>query len=58
MEQSTVARAFELARSGTCSNVDAITRQLAKEGYSGCYAHLEGPSIRKQLSTAIRASAG
>ena len=49
----TVARAFELARTGTCRNVGDIRAQLKKEGYSQIDDHLAGSSLKKQLTAAI-----
>lgn len=46
---STVERAFELARSGTCANVPAIAAALKGERHEAVDAHLAGPSIRKDL---------
>ena len=51
----TVERAFELARSGICRNVEDIRKQLRREGYSDIMSHLSGPAIRKQLADLIRA---
>jgi hypothetical protein len=53
-----IARAFELARSGICKDIDDLGRKLAREGYSGVTAHLSGRSLRRQLNDAIKASAG
>jgi hypothetical protein len=47
--ESTVARAFELAREGTCRSVDDVRKQLKLEGYGNAEAHLAGSSIKKQL---------
>ena len=52
-EIGTVERAFQLARSGTCYDIDDIRRQLEKEGYPGVPQHLSGPTIRKQLLALI-----
>ena len=49
----TVERAFQLARSGECFNVEDIRRQLRREQCSNIDAHLAGSSIRKQLVHAI-----
>ena len=47
----TVERAFVIARSGTCANVQEIKLQMRQEGYAASTTepHLAGPSIRKQL---------
>ncbi|MBB4857208.1 hypothetical protein HNO88_000515 [Novosphingobium chloroacetimidivorans] len=52
----TVTRAFEIARAGTCKNVEDIKRQLKREGYSSVDEHLNGPTIKKQLAAAILAA--
>lgn len=46
---STVERAYELARSGTCANVDAIRAQLKRERFEAVDGHLNGMSIRRDL---------
>ena len=48
-EIGTVERAFQLARSGQCRNVDDIRQQLRREHGSQIDEHLAGSSIRKQL---------
>lgn len=45
----TVERAFQLAKGGTCHDIDDIRRQLDKEGYPRVAEHLSGPAIKKQL---------
>ena len=46
-----VERAFDIARSGSCLNVQEIKLQMRREGFSATEteSHLAGPSIRKQL---------
>jgi hypothetical protein len=51
-----IARAFELARSGTCRNVDDIRRKLEREGYIHVDAHFSSGSLKKQLVALIEAS--
>ena len=46
---TTLERAFELARSGSCASVQDIRRRLKSEGYDQVEAHLSGPSLGKQL---------
>jgi hypothetical protein len=53
---STVERAFELARSGSCGTVDDIRRTLTVERYPSVQAHLAGPSIRRALLALCKAS--
>jgi hypothetical protein len=52
--QGTVARAFELARSGECDSVAAIRGKLAKEGFPSISDHLDGLSIKRQLGALIK----
>ena len=52
--KNTVERAYELARSGSCSTVKDIARQLMKEQYEGIHAHLSGDVLKKQLKALIR----
>ncbi|WP_242152636.1 hypothetical protein [Sphingomonas sp. BAUL-RG-20F-R05-02] len=54
--KTTVERAYELARSGSVSNVKDIERQLTKEQHESVHAHLSGETIKKQLKTLIRES--
>ncbi|HEX8215064.1 MAG TPA: hypothetical protein VF582_06280 [Allosphingosinicella sp.] len=51
---STVERAFELARSGECANIQELQRRLKREGFGLAMAHLASPSLRKQLVTLIK----
>jgi hypothetical protein len=46
---STVERAFELARSGSCHNVQEIALRLKREKHDSVEAHLAGQSIRREL---------
>jgi hypothetical protein len=52
----TIARAFELARSGSYVSLEAVRKQLKKEGYSMINEHLAGPSFQKQLNAALKAA--
>ncbi|HVP83161.1 MAG TPA: hypothetical protein VMS78_00435 [Rhizomicrobium sp.] len=54
---TTLERAFQLANSGECANVDQIRLRLKREGYSDGQAHTKGPSIRNQLSKLCQAAA-
>ena len=47
--QSTLERAFELARSGDYANTVEIRAQLKKERFDQVEAHLSGPAITRQL---------
>jgi hypothetical protein len=52
--QSTVERAYDLARNGPCSSLDDIRRTLEQERYASVNAHLSGPTIRRQLRQLCR----
>ena len=52
---STVERAFELARSGVCQSVSDIRRQLKAEGYSNITGHFDSGALKKQLTALINA---
>ena len=54
--KSTVERAFELARAGTCRSMDELRRELTREGYESVLAHLGGPSVGKQLREVMAAA--
>lgn len=49
--KTTLERAFELARSGKCLNINDIALHLHSEGYS--VSQLEGPVLKKQLLSLI-----
>jgi hypothetical protein len=51
---STLERAFALARSGRCAGLDDIRRTLRRERYDQVEGHLAGPSIGKQLRDLCR----
>lgn len=46
---STVERAFELARSGSCNTATEIAAELKRDNYEAVDAHLAGSSIRRSL---------
>ncbi len=48
-----VERAFQLAKSSTCSSVSDIKRRLAAEGYSA--SQISGRTLAKQLVALIKA---
>jgi hypothetical protein len=56
MSTSTVRRAFELARSGTCQGLGDIRKKLKAEGYESIDAHLAGKSLTKQLTVLMRSA--
>ena len=45
----TVERAYQLAKSGHCANVDDIKARLQKEGYSSVLQHLSAPTLTRTL---------
>jgi hypothetical protein len=53
-DKSTVERAFELARSGSCRSNEDIIRQLNREGFSDPAGQLSGQSLRKQLRALMK----
>jgi hypothetical protein len=54
-QQSTLERAFGLARDGECLTVTEIRTQLKREQCESVDAHLAGPSIQRQLRGLIAA---
>lgn len=52
-----IERAFELARSGRCPNLDDLRRRLQQEGYYGVEEHLRGTMLRRQLRALIQGAA-
>jgi hypothetical protein len=42
----TVARALQLARSGSCVFLEVLRKKLKKEGYALIIDHLNGPSLK------------
>lgn len=48
-QQTTLERAFTLARSGDCSSVNEIRQRLRAERFDQVDAHLAGPSLSRQL---------
>ncbi|TPG40513.1 hypothetical protein EAH79_11435 [Sphingomonas koreensis] len=56
--QSTIERAFELARTRQCRTIDDIRRKLTSEGYEAASQHLSGATIRRQLQAVINTAEG
>lgn len=56
--QSTVARAFEIARSGTCRTVDELRKRLKAERYESVDSHLSSGSLSKQLRALLKTFPG
>lgn len=55
--KTTVERAMELARSGSCRNVDDVRRALTREHHDAVLSHLSSPSLKRQLQQMIRTAA-
>ena len=53
-ERPILERAFELARSGAFTEVKALDRALASEGYARGDPHTHSPTARKQLRRLCR----
>ena len=56
MQKPIIERAYELAKSGQCKSVRDIEHRLKAEGYSGFYADLAGPFLRRTLLGLCRSS--
>ena len=52
---TSLERAFELAKSGSCSTVSDIVRRLKQEGYA--VTQVEGRTLKRQLEGLIRQAA-
>jgi hypothetical protein len=52
---TTLERAYELARTGPCVNVDEIRAQLKRERFEAVDGHLHGSMITGQLRALCRA---
>lgn len=53
MSVGLVERAFELAGSGTCHNMQELGSRLRAEGYVQVSSHLDAISLRRQLKGLI-----
>lgn len=53
---TTLERAYELARSGDCLNVDDVAKVLKREGYHDVRSQLSGPKLRRTLNSLCYAS--
>lgn len=49
MDMEIIARAFELAKAGSCRSVEDIERKLTTENYDGIFQHLAAPGLRREL---------
>ena len=54
LQITTVERAFELARNGSCRSMDDIRRRLKSERFDGVEGHLAGGGIKRQLVDAMK----
>ena len=54
-QQSTVERAFDLARNGGCRNILELRAALRSEKCDGIEAHLAGKSMVRQLQALMKA---
>ena len=52
---STIERALQLAREGTCRTVGDIRLALKAERYEGVDTHMSGTTIQRQLKKALAA---
>jgi hypothetical protein len=52
--ENTVARAFELARSGRCQSISEIHQQLKAEGYDKVAEHFSSGALKKQLNALMK----
>jgi hypothetical protein len=52
-QQTTLERAFELAKSGDCLTISEIRSKLKKEQRDSVDAHLAGPALQRQLRTLL-----
>jgi hypothetical protein len=57
-DKSTIERAIELARAGTCRTMDDLRGRLRHEQYENVTGHLMGTRIKKQLVELMQASSG
>ena len=51
--QTTLERAFQIARGGQCASLKDLEKQLKSEQFDGVDAQLMGKSVRDQLRTII-----
>lgn len=52
-QPSTIERATDLARSGTCTTIPEVRQVLVRERHEGAPQHLEGAALRRQLTRLI-----
>ena len=55
MNPGVIERAYQLARSGECRNLEEIKRRLSREGYDSVSFHLGGKLTKEQLKGLIKA---
>ena len=57
-DMTTLERAFDLARGGTCRTLDEIKRTLLAERFDCVESHLAGKSIRRELKDVMERRLG
>jgi len=55
---SVIERAYQLAGSGRCANVEEICRELHREGYRELYQNFDGAALRADLARICREAQG
>ena len=55
---STVERAYELAKSGSCADLNDIKRKLRSEGYGNVTPHLSASLLSRELRALCKAASG
>jgi hypothetical protein len=53
--QSTLERAFQLAKASSCNSVSDVRITLRREGFEAVDQHLSGSSVQTQIRTLIAA---
>ena len=53
---STVERAYELAKSGTCADLNQVKRRLQDEGYGSVGPHLSASLLSRELRALCKAA--
>ena len=56
--QTTLERAYALARTGQHTNTYAVQKALGREGYSDAASQLYGKTIRSDITRVCREAAG
>ena len=56
MSPGVIERAYQLAQSGECRNLEEIKRRLGQEGYDSVSFHLAGKLTKDQLKGLMKAN--